>query len=126
MKATKLKSLTLAPLIVLFSCYLHAVEKNVSDAAPGMSSALVVKDKTLTDQQLRASVKSALKSARQHGLKSTYLRVRVTHGVVTLTGVVRDPQQIDLAKQAASGVKGVTDVRSKLVVRNVAPLKDNQ
>lgn len=70
----------------------------------------------LADRQLAAAVRSALKKARGQGLRSAYIRVRTSNGVVTLSGVVANPMQIELAATAAKGVTGVTTVISRLVV----------
>lgn len=79
-----------------------------------------------SNKQLAASVRSALRSAHRHGLKSSYIRVRANDGVVTLTGVVADNSQIGLATSIAQGVPGVSSVVNKLKLRVVAGVKGTE
>jgi hyperosmotically inducible protein len=81
---------------------------------------------TASNRQLAASVRSALRGARRHGLKSSYIRVRANGGVVTLTGVVADESQIGLATSIAQGVPGVSAVVNKLKLRVVAGVKGTE
>jgi hyperosmotically inducible protein len=80
----------------------------------------------VTNRQLAASVRSALRNAHRHGLKSSYIRVRANGGVVTLTGVVADTSQIGLATSVAQGVPGVNSVVNKLKLRVVAGVKGTE
>jgi hyperosmotically inducible periplasmic protein len=81
---------------------------------------------TVSNRQLAASVRSALRNAHRHGLKSSYIRVRANGGAVTLTGVVAETGQIALATSVAQGVPGVTSVENKLKLRSVAGLKGTE
>lgn len=80
----------------------------------------------VSNRQLAASVRGALRGARRHGLKSTYIRVRANGGVVTLTGVVADESQIGLATGIAQRVPGVSAVVNKLKLRVVAGVKGTE
>ena len=74
-----------------------------------------------TSNSLRACARRcALRAARKQGLKSTYIRVRAHDGVVTLSGVVANENQISLATSMAQGVSGVRNVNSKIEVRSGA------
>ena len=74
-----------------------------------------------TSNSLRACARRcAPRAARKQGLKSTYIRVRAHDGVVTLSGVVANENQISLATSMAQGVSGVRNVNSKIEVRSGA------
>lgn len=78
------------------------------------------------DRALAANVRHALKAARKQGLKSSFIRVRVRDGVVTLSGVVASESQIGLAASVAQGVNGVQSVTTKLVIRDDEGIKGSQ
>ena len=89
--------------------------------APSTAASSVV-----TDKQLASSVRTALRNAKRDGLKSTFIRVKAKNGVVTLSGVVEDANQIALATKVAQGVAGVTTVTNKLDVRGPDGIKGTQ
>ncbi|WP_042298317.1 BON domain-containing protein [Paraburkholderia bannensis] len=78
------------------------------------------------DRALAANVRHALKAARKQGLKSSFIRVRARDGAVTLSGVVANESQIELATSVAQGVNGVRSVASKLVIRDDEGIKGSQ
>ncbi|WP_322052459.1 BON domain-containing protein [Paraburkholderia bannensis] len=78
------------------------------------------------DRALAANVRHALKAARKQGLKSSFIRVRARDGAITLTGVVANESQIELATSVAQGVNGVRSVASKLVIRDDEGIKGSQ
>jgi hyperosmotically inducible periplasmic protein len=98
---------------------------SASAAAPACATANAASG-AVSNKQLAASVRGALRSAHRHGLKSSYIRVRANGGVVTLTGVVADNSQIDLATSVAQGVPGVSSVVNKLKLRVVAGMKGTE
>ena len=96
------------------------------DGSATASAASVAPATTPTDKQLAANVRQALRAARKQGLKSTYIRVRAHNGVITLSGVVANENQIALATSVARGVSGVQSVTSKIEIRANTGLNGNQ
>lgn len=93
---------------------------STASTASTATAATVAAASAPADRQLAASVRQALRAARKQGLKSTYIRVRAHDGVVTLSGVVANENQITLATTVAQGVSGVRSVQSKIEVRTGA------
>ncbi|HTR07483.1 MAG TPA: BON domain-containing protein [Paraburkholderia sp.] len=93
---------------------------SAASSASAATAAPVAAASAPTHKQLAASVRQALRAARKQGLKSTYIRVRAHDGVVTLSGVVANENQISLATSVAQGVSGVRNVNSKIEVRSGA------
>ena len=56
--------------------------------------------------------------ARTRGLNSTHIAVRVTDGVVSLSGAVPSIDQVEKAESVAQGVPGVVTVKSLLSVHD--------
>jgi hyperosmotically inducible protein len=98
-----------------------AAATSTAAASPSVAGATVPADK-----QLAADVRHALRAARKQGLKSTYIRVRAHNGVVTLSGVVANDNQVALATSVARGVNGVRSVTSKIEIRANTGLNGNQ
>jgi hyperosmotically inducible protein len=125
MKAVKIMS---GALLVATCLLAHAQGGAASAASPAAGSGAVagVPTDTVSNRQLAAAVRAALRKLRRNGLKSDYIRVRAREGVVTLSGVVANVNQISLANNVAQGVSGVKSVNNKLQVRSPAGLKGNQ
>lgn len=70
---------------------------------------------SLDDAQTTAAVKSALLNDAQIGTQA--IDVRVSQGVVSLTGMVRSAADVSRAEQIARQVSGVRDVKSGLAVQ---------
>jgi hyperosmotically inducible periplasmic protein len=99
---------------------------SVASAVATQQTAANAASDTASNRQLAASVRSALRNAHRHGLKSSYIRVRANGGAVTLTGVVAETAQIALATSVAQSVPGVTSVDNKLKLRAVAGVKGTE
>ena len=69
----------------------------------------------LGDAAITAKVKTALIS--EPGLKALKIDVDTANGVVTLTGSVDSPKNLDRATQVAQGVEGVKSVDNRLYVK---------
>lgn len=87
--------------------------KNDHDAA---QSSLQTAGAKVSDAAITAKVKSAIVS--EPGLKTMQINVDTADGVVTLTGVVDAPQNIDRATQVAQAVEGVKFVNNRLNVKS--------
>lgn len=70
---------------------------------------------SLDDAQTTAAVKSALLNDAQIGTQA--IDVRVSQGIVSLTGMVRSTADVSRAEQIARQVSGVRDVKSGLAVQ---------
>lgn len=70
---------------------------------------------SLDDAQTTAAVKSALLNDTQIGAQA--IDVRVSQGIVSLTGLVRTAADVTRAEQLARQVSGVRDVKSGLTVQ---------
>ena len=70
----------------------------------------------VSDAAITTKVKSAIVS--EPGLKALQINVDTADGVVTLTGVVDAPQNIDRAMQVAQAVEGVKFVNNRLSVKS--------
>jgi hyperosmotically inducible protein len=66
----------------------------------------------IDDAGITAKVKAALLAEKD--VNGTDINVDTTKGIVTLTGRVPDPSQIERAAQIARTVEGVTTVQNKL------------
>jgi hyperosmotically inducible protein len=126
-----MKAMKLACAVLLSMACMDGFAQNASApaaasvvTAPGMAANAA--SDTASNRQLAASVRSALRNAHRHGLKSSYIRVRANGGAVTLTGVVAETAQIALATSVAQSVPGVTSVDNKLKLRSVAGLKGTE
>lgn len=119
--------------VLCFAASLSAHAQGGSEASAGTGTASAALHATPAvaassgaDRALAANVRHALKAARKQGLKSSFIRVRARDGVVTLTGVVANDSQIELATSVAQGVNGVRSVTSKLVIRDDEGIKGSQ
>jgi hyperosmotically inducible protein len=85
-------------------------------------AAATVKEKTeqagdkLGDAAITAKVKTAL--IGEPGLKALKIDVDTANGVVTLTGSVDSPQNLDRATQVAQAVEGVKSVDNRLNIKS--------
>jgi hyperosmotically inducible protein len=85
-------------------------------------AAATVKEKTeqagdtMGDAAITAKVKTAL--IGEPGLKALKIDVDTANGVVTLTGSVDSPQNLDRATQVAQAVEGVKSVDNRLNVKS--------
>ncbi|WP_425605999.1 BON domain-containing protein [Paraburkholderia sejongensis] len=113
-------------LIVFASCRGYAGDNLPAASSKSSPATHPSQDTIAADKNLATAVRKALKQAKHQGLKASYIRVRVKHGVVTLSGVVVDETQIDLARRVATNVQGVTGVVSKLVVNPNVGLRGSQ
>jgi len=79
--------------------------------SPDASAPVSVK---AANRALAKSVRRAL--GRTKGLDPTRIYVKVSNGVVTLSGNLRNQKQIDLAGSTASGVQGVVSVDNRITI----------
>lgn len=85
-------------------------------------AAATVKEKTeqagdkLGDAAITAKVKTAL--IGEPGLKALKIDVDTANGVVTLTGSVDSPQNLERATQVAQAVEGVKSVDNRLNIKS--------
>ena len=86
----------------------------VAAIATGCNRPIQVQPQVIDDAQLGARVKTALVNDAQLGAR--IIEVRVTRGVVTLSGVVGSADEAARAVDVAGAVPGVADVRSQLIV----------
>jgi osmotically-inducible protein OsmY len=85
---------------------------------------LAVKGDARTDEQVKRDVEQALVSdPAADGYEVT---VVVADGVVTLTGTVQSMTERDLTERLARGVRGVTDVSNRVVVKGPADRPDSE
>ncbi len=70
----------------------------------------------LDDAAITAKVKTAL--IGEPGLKALQINVDTANGVVTLTGAVDTPQNLDRATQVAQAIHGVKSVDNRLSVKS--------
>ena len=86
------------------------------------SAAATVKEKTeqagdkLGDAAITAKVKTAL--IGEPGLKALKIDVDTANGIVTLTGSVDSPQNLERATQVAQAVEGVKSVDNRLNIKS--------
>lgn len=126
-----MKAVKIASALLLMAGCINGYAQGGSAASPASAAANASAPATaasgaVTNRQLAASVRSALRSARLPALRSSYIRVRANGGVVTLTGVVADTSQIGFATSVAQGVPGVSSVVNKLKLRAVAGVKGSE
>lgn len=69
----------------------------------------------ISDTALTAKIKAQL-LAEDH-LSAMDIGVETSQGVVTLTGAVDEPAQVDLATEVVQDIDGVRDVHNELVAR---------
>jgi hyperosmotically inducible periplasmic protein len=79
-----------------------------------------VQPQAVEDAQLGVRVKTALVNDPQLGPR--VIEVRVSRGLVILSGMVASDEEAAHAIELTRAVPGVTDVRSQLVVREIAEL----
>jgi hyperosmotically inducible periplasmic protein len=91
-----------ACMVLACGAFAQASATSAAPAAPATASAPAAKAVKKANRTLGYTVRKALAKAQG--------------GAVTLTGTVPDQGQIDLAGDAAKGVKGVTSVSNKLSV----------
>lgn len=89
--------------------------------ATGCSRAVRVPPDAIEDARLGARVKTTL--VNDDVLGPRILEVRVTRGVVTLSGLVGSTAEADRAIELVRAIPGVTEVRSQLVVAEAAELQ---
>jgi hypothetical protein len=89
-------------------------------AAAGCDRPVRVQPQAVEDAQLGVRVKTALVNDERLGPR--VIEVRVARGLVILSGMVASDEEIARAIEVTRAVPGVTDVRSQLVVRELAVL----
>jgi osmotically-inducible protein OsmY len=87
-----------------------AVDTSAASAISGQNA------KGISDKQLQANVRQALRKAKRAGFSFSNVRVRVTNGVVLLTGTVPGKDQIAAAARIVGAVPGVTVIINRLIV----------
>ncbi|RZF29735.1 BON domain-containing protein [Paraburkholderia sp. UYCP14C] len=106
---------------VVFAClntYAQPQAVGPASAAQGTaSSAPTAGEIKAANKQLVRDIRRAFRNARSQGLRASNITVRANDGVVTLTGSVPAPEQVDLATNIAKGVPGVQSVTSRVAVR---------
>ncbi|WP_233857875.1 BON domain-containing protein [Paraburkholderia sp. HD33-4] len=106
---------------VVFTCLNTYAQPQAVGSAPAAqgaaSSAPSAGEIKAANRQLVRDVRRAFKNARSQGLRASNITVRANSGVVTLTGSVPAPEQVDLATNIAKGVPGVQSVTSRVAVR---------
>ncbi len=96
----------------------------VTAFAPGLVAVSDVTDKSLGDVSITARIETMY--LMNGDLNPFKINTSTTDGIVTLTGVVRDQVDKDLAGRLAKTVKGVKEVQNELTVqRNVAEVKEH-
>jgi hyperosmotically inducible protein len=113
MKSNGIKALLMmACLGVALSSYAQS-----SEVAPGggmSSEAATAKSPTQSDRALARAVRRALAKAQGFDVSGVFVRAR--GGAVTLSGTVRNSDQIAQAEQVARTVQGVNSVSNKLTL----------
>ena len=113
MKANGIKALlTMACMGVALSSYAQS-----SDVTPGgemSSGAATAKSATQADRALARAVRRALAKAQGFDVSGVFVRAR--GGAVTLSGSVRNSDQIAQAERVAHTVQGVNSVSNKLTL----------
>ena len=94
---------------------LYAALAVVAAVTTGCQRPIQIQPEAIEDAQLGVRVKTALVNDAQLGPR--VIEVRVTRGVVTLSGLLGSASEADRAVALARGVPGVSEVRSQLVVR---------
>jgi hyperosmotically inducible protein len=87
----------------------------MTTACGGGGRSVQVQPQAIEDAQVGVRVKTALVNDAQLGPR--VIEVRVSRGLVILTGQVNSADEATRAVELARAVPGVTDVRSQLVVR---------
>ena len=95
----------------------RAAEKMDQAAADIKENAAKGKEK-VSDSAITAKVKTAM--VAEPGLKSSKINVDTADGVVTLTGSVDTPQNLERASQVAQGIDGVKSVDNRLNLKSRA------
>ena len=89
--------------------------------AVGCDRPIRVEPQAVEDAQLGVRVKTALVNDPQLGAR--VIEVRVSRGLVILSGLVASPDEAARAVEIARAVPGATDVRSQLVVRQLSEIE---
>lgn len=84
----------------------------------GCQRPIQIEPQAVDDAQLGARIKTVLVNDAELGPR--IIEVRVTRGVVTLSGLVGSASEAERAVELARTVPGVTDVRSRLVVQDLS------
>ncbi|HUE87926.1 MAG TPA: BON domain-containing protein [Vicinamibacterales bacterium] len=90
-------------------------------ATAGCDRPIEIQPQAVEDAQVGVRVKTALVNDAQLGPR--VIEVRVTRGLVILSGAVASDEEAARAIEIARAVPGVTDVRSQLVVRQLSELR---
>lgn len=119
MRSTPAFFVTSAAAIFFMCTSTYAQPGTASDPVPNpvASSSAAANAQRRSDKQLAKNVRHALTKAKRRDLSFSNVRVRVSNGVVTLTGTVPDRNQVDAATQVTSAVAGVASVNNRLTVR---------
>jgi hyperosmotically inducible periplasmic protein len=112
-----IKQATVLALLACGCLNVSAQPGSSAAAVTGAGASPVTGGPAVSDRELAQAVHRALHDARKQGLKSTYIRVHAHGGVITLTGVVANEDQVAFARSVAERVSGVRSVISKLQVR---------
>lgn len=110
--------------VAIASCAAGAGSANAQTGVNEPPGAAVLRVSTSTpgrrpDTSVVRDVRRALK--RVPDLDDSDIHIRVSHGVVTLTGTVPETWQVSRAANAARPVLGVTAVRNRLKARKEGP-----
>lgn len=93
----------------------------IAATATGCQRPVQIQPHLVEDAQTGVRVKTALVNDAELGPR--IIEVRVTRGMVTLSGQVHSAAEAARAVDLTRGVPGVTDVRSQLIVRAPSALK---
>jgi hyperosmotically inducible periplasmic protein len=99
---------------VAFLCLAIVLPGCASGGATGNTSSSMRAQNANDDATITARVKTVLLNDPQ--INATKIDVATSGGVVTMSGTVKAPQDVDRAVQLARGVEGVRDVKANLQV----------
>ena len=88
--------------------------KSAPEMAPAARPSNPTAGQAIDDASITAKVKAALLAEK--GVNGTDINVATANGIVTLTGRLPDPSQVERATQVTREVEGVTTVQNKLTV----------
>lgn len=97
---------------------LSAVLLVFAATSAGCQRPIQIEPQAIDDAQLGARIKTVLVNDAELGPR--IIEVRVTRGVVTLSGLVGSASEAERAVELARTVPGVNDVRSRLVVQDLS------
>ncbi|MBV8627617.1 MAG: BON domain-containing protein [Paraburkholderia sp.] len=104
-----------ASVLLIFAGVSHAQSTNApSDASMSQGAMAAAPSGKKADRALSHAVRRALSKAQ--GLDVSGIFVHAKDGAVTLSGSVRDSNQIQQAEQVARSVQGVNSVTNKLTL----------